>query len=159
MSTIENRRQFLKFCLTTGVAVSSFGAGLLLPRTAVAIWPKMAFEARSSASALKTLLGSEKSYQRRYAITVKARPYADDGGTKVTITISTSLKNVESVALIVTNNPTPLAAHFQFYGEEFKQITTRTKIEANGEIIAVLKTGDKLYNNRQKVDLSGCGCR
>ncbi len=128
------------------------------PRIALAIWPRAAFEARSVDAALNALLGSASTKERRYAISIKTRPYADDGGTKVTITVTTSIQDIESVTLIITSNPTPLIACFKFYGEQVEQVTTRTKMEAGGDVMAVIKTSDSLYSHSQKVDLTSCGC-
>jgi len=158
MNVNKERRLFLKFCLAAGAVVTTVGVGLLSPRVALAIWPRVAFEAQSVDAALKALWGREKTKKRRYAITIKTRPYADDGGTKVTITVTTNIQDIESIALIITSNPTPLIACFKFYENQVEQVSTRTKMALDGEVIAVVKTSDRLYSNSQKVDLTGCGC-
>jgi sulfur-oxidizing protein SoxY len=152
------RRMLVKCLLTNGIMVTAVCAGLFTPRSVLANWPKAAFEATSIPDVLTTLLGSEKTTDRRFATKVKARPHMDDGGTQVTVTVTTTIPNIDSITLLTTSNPTPLVASFRFGVKTMESLTTRIRMDGKGEVIAIIKSGDRLFSESVDVDFSGCGC-
>lgn len=150
------RRTFMKGTLagaTVGVAVS---AGLLTPRVVLAEWPKAAFESKNVADALSTLVGGDTS-EASEEITVKAPDIAENGAV-VPVTISTTLA-AESITILAEKNPSPLVASFDLGANNEGYVSTRIKMGKTSPVIAVVKSGGKLYSARKevKVTIGGCG--
>lgn len=158
MHTDNKRRLFLKYLLTNGAMATAAGAGIMTPLTALAAWPKAAFEATSIPTALKTLLGNDKTTSKLYTTEIKARPHLGGGGNQITVSITTTIPDIDSITLLTTNNPTPLVASFKFGGKIIQSLVTRIKMEGKGEVIVILKSGDRLFSESASVDFSSCGC-
>jgi len=150
------RRTLLKSTLaasSVGVAIS---AGILTPGQVLAAYPSAAFEAKTAGEALSAALGSD-SYQHSDAIKIKAPDIAENGSV-VPVTITSSLENVESISLLSESNSSPLVASFNLNGSQ-AYISTRIKMGKTGNVLAVVKSGGKLYANKKevKVTIGGCG--
>ncbi len=158
MDTDPKRRLFLKYLLAQGSITTAVCAGLITPNSAIASWPKKAFEATSIPNALQALLGQSETSTRRYATEIKARPHLDDGGTKITVSITTSLPDIDSITLLSTSNQTPLVACFKFGGRDVESLTTRIKMEGRGDVITIIKSRDRLFSESTSIDFSSCGC-
>jgi sulfur-oxidizing protein SoxY len=152
-----NRRTLLKRSLAVGAAGIAAGAGLLTPRMVLAAWPKAAFEAKGVDNAVNTLLGSA-SLTPSKAINIKAPPIAENGAV-VGVTVSTKINNVESISILVEKNGSPLAASFNLSANTNPFVGTRVKVSKTSSVIAVVKSGGKLYSagREVKVTIGGCG--
>ena len=151
------RRTLLKGSLSAGVLGVAAGAGLLTPQMVPAAWPKAAFDAKSVDSAVKTLLGSD-SLSASNDITITAPPIAENGAV-VNVAVSSTLKNAESISLLVEKNGSPLAASFNLSAQTEPFVKTRIKVAKTSSVIAVVKSGGKLYSagREVKVTIGGCG--
>ncbi len=156
------RRSLLKGSLTAGMAGVAATAGLLTPQMVMAAWPKAAFEAKGMNNAVKSLFGSE-GLTASGDISIKAPPIAENGAV-VNIAVSTSLKNVDSISILVEKNAQPLTSSFNLAAvtEPFiktRVIKTRVKVAKTSSVIAVVKSGGKLYSagREVKVTIGGCG--
>ena len=151
-----NRRTLLKRTLAVSAVSVAASAGLLAPGQVLAAYPKAAFEAKDSASALSAALGSG-SYEHSDSIKIKAPDIAENGSV-VPVTISSSLSDVESISLLSESNTSPLVASFNMGGSQ-AYISTRIKMGKTGNVVAVVKSGGKLYANKKevKVTIGGCG--
>lgn len=152
-----NRRSFLKGTLAGGVVAVAAAAGLLKPtRVLAAAWPASAFEAKSLDDALKALYGSS-ALSNSPEVNLNA-PLQAENGAVVPITISTKLPKVESIAILVKENPNPLVANVAFTGAE-GYFSTRIKMGKTSDVQVVVKAGGKLYTATQqiKVTVGGCG--
>ena len=151
------RRTLLKGSLSAGVLGVAAGAGLLTPQMVLAAWPKAAFDAKSVDSAVKTLLGSD-SVSASNDITITAPPIAENGAV-VNVAVSSTLKNAESISLLVEKNGSPLAASFNLSAQTEPFVKTRIKVAKTSSVIAVVKSGGKLYSagREVKVTIGGCG--
>ena len=131
-------------------------AGLLAPGQALAAYPTAAFEAKDSAAALSAALGSG-SFEHSDDIKIKAPDIAENGSV-VPVTISSSLAGVESISLLSESNNSPMVASFNLNGSQ-AFISTRIKMGKTGNVLAVVKSGGKLYANKKevKVTIGGCG--
>ncbi len=149
-----NRRTLLKRSLALGAV--SLTAGLLTPGQVLAAYPKEAFEAKDTAGALNGMLGSS-SYDTSSDIKIKAPDIAENGAV-VPVTISSGLSNVESISLLVESNPSPLVGSFNLHGSP-AYASTRVKMSKTGNVLAVVKSGGKLYASKKevKVTIGGCG--
>ena len=157
MSTEIKRRIFLKRSLTAGAVGVAAGAGLLAPQQILAAWNQAAFEAKEVPGALNALLGSSTS-EPSEAIKIKAPDIAENGAV-VPITVETTLADVESIAIIASENPVPLVANFNLGKNALGFVSTRIKMGKTGDVIAVVKAGGKLYSAKKgvKVTIGGCG--
>jgi sulfur-oxidizing protein SoxY len=66
---------------------------------------------------------------------------------------------VESISIIVPNNPNPLAATFKLTPSSGGLVSTRIKMGKTSEVHAVVMAGGKLYSASKevKVTIGGCG--
>lgn len=151
------RRTLLKGSLTAGMAGIAAAAGLLTPQMVMAAWPKAAFEAKSVDSATQSLLGSS-GLTGSNDITIKAPPIAENGAV-VNVAVETKMANVESISILVEKNGQPLASSFNLSAATEPFIKTRIKVAKTSNVIAVVKSGGKLYSagREVKVTIGGCG--
>lgn len=91
-------------------------------------------------------------------ITLKAPDIAENGAV-VPVSIKTDLESVESISIIVENNPNPLAASFELSPEAKAEVSTRIKMNKTSNVIAVVKADGKLHTTQKevKVTIGGCG--
>ena len=151
-----NRRTLLKRTLAASAVSVAASAGLLMPGQVLAAYPKAAFKAKDIKTALTDALGAP-SYQDSGDIKVKAPDIAENGAV-VPVTISTGMSNVESISILSSSNSSPLIATFNLSNAE-PYISTRIKMGKTGNVIAVVKSGGKLYAAKKevKVTIGGCG--
>jgi sulfur-oxidizing protein SoxY len=152
-----NRRTFLKGSVAGSVLAVAATAGLLTPvRVLAAAWPAAAFDAKSVEDALKGLYGSSTAAEST-AISIKA-PIQAENGAVVPIAVSTSLANVESIAILVAGNVNPLVANVNFTGAE-GYFSARMKMGKTSDVKVIVKSGGKLHMASQqiKVTVGGCG--
>ena len=151
------RRTFLKGTLASGMAGMAVSAGLLTPRAVLAAWPESSFGAKSIPSALEALLGSA-SHSPSGDIKIKAPDIAENGAV-VPITISSSMSGVEAIAVMVEKNPQPLACAYDLGSNTEAFVSTRVKMGKTSDLVAVVKSGGKLFSAKKtvKVTIGGCG--
>ena len=151
------RRTFLRNTLATAVLVAVGGTGLFSPHRALAAeWPKDAFTAKKLDEAISALFGST-ALSPSASIKLKAPAQAENSA-QVQIQVTAELPNVEAIAIFVEKNPSPLVAHASFSGAE-GYFSARMKMAQTSDVVAVVKSGGKLYTARQniKVTVGGCG--
>lgn len=129
----------------------------LAPLRAFAARPEQAFEAKSGADALKEMFG-QSDLTASDAIQIKAPDIAENGAV-VPITVKFDVPDAESVALIVDENPQPLAAAFGLTSHSGGLVSTRIKMGKTSKVHAVIKAGGKLHtaSKEVKVTIGGCG--
>ena len=157
MNINMKRRLFLKASLATGVVGMAAGTGLLTPRTVLAAWNTAAFNAESVGAALKAGMGSDATTDSA-DITLEI-PDNPENGAVVPVAVATTLTGVQSIALLVEKNIKPLCGIF-YPGKRMKPaLSIRVKVGESADVIAVIKSGDKLYSARKavKVTIGGCG--
>lgn len=157
MSTEIKRRIFLKRSLTASAVGVAAGAGLLAPQQILAAWNQAAFEAKEVPNALNALMGSSTT-EPSDAIKIKAPDIAENGAV-VPITVETTLADVESIAIIASENPVPLVANFNLGKNAQGFVSTRIKMGKTGDVIGVVKAVGKLHSAQKgvKVTIGGCG--
>ena len=91
-------------------------------------------------------------------VKLKAPEIAENGAI-VPINVSTTLDNVESIMIFVENNPQPLSSGYQLTSLSEPSIGTRLKMGKTSNVMAAVKSGDKVYTSTQevKVTIGGCG--
>jgi sulfur-oxidizing protein SoxY len=143
------RRQFVSFFGTALVALAA------LPRLVLA-WPKAFSE--TSTDGVKAELFPGMEAKTSDLITLKAPAIAENGAV-VPITVSTDLPEVTKIALVVNENPNPLAASFNLTPQSVPTVSTRLKMGKTTMVTALVSAGGQLYSVEQevKVTIGGCG--
>lgn len=147
----HTRRTLLK-CGLILVAIAG------LPRVLLAAaWPQKTFSATSASDALKSLLGTDVTTQSDQ-IELKVPEIAENGAV-VPVSIKTSLENVESISIVVKNNPRPMVATFEIPSGTLPKISGRIKMGETSDVMAVVKTSNGIYSTARevKVTIGGCG--
>ena len=146
-----NRRQALKWMGAIGAACVGLASGLLRPIAAWASWNTGGFMAKDLQAALKAI-GAEKAAESK-DITIKA-PATARNGAVVSVDVQSSIRGTESIAILADSNILPLAGIFKIPASAEPWVSTRIKMRATGNVIAVVKAGGKAYIARRKVNVS-----
>jgi len=151
------RRTFLKGTLTSSMVGVAVSAGILSPRMVLAAWPESGFAAKGVNDAVNALFGSS-SHSPSGDIKIKAPDIAENGAV-VPITVSTKIGNVEAISLLVEKNPQPLCCNFELADNTEGFVSTRIKMGKTSDVVAIVKSGGKLFsaNKQVKVTIGGCG--
>jgi len=157
MNTNMKRRVFLKGSLAAGTVGVAVGAGLLAPQAVMAAWPTAAFEAKSIEDALGASMGGKQTAQSD-DIKIKAPDIAENGAV-VPVSVNAGMDGVESIAMLVAGNESPMVANFVMGEGGVADVSTRIKMAKTSDVVAVVKAGGKLFANRKsvKVTIGGCG--
>jgi len=153
------RRSFLKGTLATGAAAVAVNAGLLTPSTVLAAdWNKGAFSAKSIDDALNATYGASNA-SASGDVKLVAPAIAENGAvTPITVDAS-GIDGVESIAILASKNPMPLACEYAFGASAQGFVSTRIKMGETQNVVAIVKAGGKLLKAEQevKVTIGGCG--
>jgi len=151
------RRTFLQGTMATGMIGLAASAGILTPKAVLAAYPQAGFDAKNVDDALNSVYSSS-AHSASGDIKIKAPDIAENGAV-VPITISTSMSKVESIAILIEKNPAPLAASFDLNAGTEGFVSTRVKMGKTSAVVAVVKSGGKLYSASKdvKVTIGGCG--
>jgi len=144
-----------RFLLKGGMALLAIAS---LPRTLLAaIWPEKVFSYTDAEPALEAQYGTALTIPSD-KIEIKLPEIAENGAV-VPVTINTTLKNVESISIVVKNNPRPMAAIFEIPPGTRTKIACRIKMGMTSKVMAVVKTNDGIYSTSKevKVTIGGCG--
>ena len=149
----QKRRIILKAALASGAVSAAMSAGLAYTNpTTKSAWPKEAFNARTVDDALLELTGNNTIIPSPNKISIKAPTIAENGVAH--ITIKSNIPDTESISIFIPNNTSPLVANFKLTPSVINTIITRIKIENSGDIVAVIKAGNKLYSATTKMRLT-----
>jgi len=150
------RRNVLKGAGATGVVSVAFAAGLLKPGMALADWNKAAFESKDLAGAINGVGGGAATASGD--ITVTAPDIAENGAV-VPVTITSKIAGTDAIAIVSEKNGFPLIADFKLMNGAEGYVSTRIKMGATSNVIAVVHAGGKAYKAHKevKVTIGGCG--
>ncbi len=137
-------------------AMTAMAAVVALPRVLWAARPDAAFKATSAEDVMSELFGATPEASDAVAMKI---PDIAENGAVVPVTVSTDLADVESISVVVDNNPTPLAASFEMSPRTPAKVAVRIKMGQSSNVQAVVKAGGKLYSTAKevKVTIGGCG--
>src|SRR5262249_50032611 len=109
------------------------------------------------AASIKALYGS-KTPQASDAVNLDAPEIAENGAV-VPITVSTTLPDVASIAIVVPGNPFPLAAHYVIGPGTSAMVANRLKMAKTSMVMALVESGGKVFSASKevKVTVGGCG--
>ena len=151
------RRLILKSAIAG--LVSGFGIGWW-PKVAraadAAQWPKDAFTQKSEADAIKALYGKEAEASDKVKLDA---PEIAENGAVVPISVSSTLPDVTSIAVLVTENPFPLAASYKIPAGTSAMVSNRLKMAKTSKVVALVELNGKIYSATKevKVTVGGCG--
>jgi sulfur-oxidizing protein SoxY len=119
-------------------------------------WPKDAFSQKSEVAAIKALYGQTPEASDK--VSLDAPEIAEDGEV-VPISVSTALPNVTSIAIVVSENPFPLAASYPIPPGTSAMVASRLKIAKTSKVLALVEAGGKVFSAGKvvKVTIGGCG--
>lgn len=151
------RRIFLRGTLAASAAGVAAAAGLLRPQAVLAAWPKAAFEAKSLDGALSGAYGMSE-HSASGEIKIKAPDIAENGAV-VPVTVTSDIAPTESISILALENAQPLTSTFELSPKATGYVSTRIKMGKTADVVAVVKSGGKLYSAKKevKVTIGGCG--
>ncbi|SHG48854.1 thiosulfate oxidation carrier protein SoxY [Bradyrhizobium erythrophlei] len=119
-------------------------------------YPEDAFRQKSDADAVKALYG--KTAEASDKVKMDAPEIAENGAV-VPISVSSTLADVTSIAILVAENPNALAASYQIPAGTLPSVASRLKMAKTTNVIAIVEAGGKLYSTSKevKVTVGGCG--
>jgi len=119
-------------------------------------YPEEAFKQKGEADTIKSLYG--KTAEKSDKVKLDAPEIAENGAV-VPISVSSSLPDVTSIAILVTENPNTLAAAYRILPGTAPAVSNRLKMAKTSNVIAVVEAGGKLYSATKevKVTVGGCG--
>jgi sulfur-oxidizing protein SoxY len=149
------RRRFLKRALAASTVIAG-GTWFRPTHSLAAGWPQEAFSAKAVEKVLTALYGRSDAIES-LAISFKT-PVQAENGALVPIEVSTTLPQVESIAIIVDKNPQPLVANTNLSGAE-PFIGLHIRMHETSAVRAMVRSEGQLYTNATliKVTVSGYG--
>ncbi|MDB5596110.1 MAG: putative exported protein of unknown function with sulfur oxidation protein precursor SoxY domain [Hyphomicrobiales bacterium] len=119
-------------------------------------WPAEAFRQKTEQDAIKALFG--KMAEESDKVKLDAPEIAENGAV-VPISVSATIPDVTSVAIMVVDNPSSLAAFYKFPAGTLPSVGNRLKMAKTTNVVAVVEAGGKLYSAKKevKVTVGGCG--
>ena len=130
---------------------------VLFTKKSYAAWPKKSFDIKDLTDSVKSVYG-HNNLEESSKVKLKAPSIAENGAI-VPINVSTTIENVDSIMIFVENNPQPLTSGYQLTKLAEPSIGTRLKMGKTSNVMAAVKSGDKVYTSTQevKVTIGGCG--
>ncbi len=152
-----HRRRLLTLA-TAGTAAGLLAAGSwpLLARADADAYPTAAFDSKKQDEALKDLFGSKPQTSDKITLTA---PAIAENGAVVPITVESALPKVTRIAIMVPENPFPLASDFVIPDGTEPYVSSRIKMGKTSSVIALVESDGKLYSTSKlvKVTVGGCG--
>jgi sulfur-oxidizing protein SoxY len=152
------RRLFLQGSLAASAMGVLATTGLLIPSSAMAAWPKEAFQAKELSEAMQKLLGTDTTAQDQKKVWIDADDAAEDGA-QVRLEVHADLPDIDSISIFAVNNPIPLIATFKLEPGTKGFIATKIKMAESGEVVAVVKAGETLLSARKHIKVTAGGCK
>ena len=151
-----NRRNFIKNSMLFAGSLVAIPS-LIVSGKAYAAWPEKSFDIKDLTESVSSVYG-HSNLEESSKVKLKAPEIAENGAI-VPINVSTTLDNVESIMIFVENNPQPLSSGYKLTSLSEPSIGTRLKMGKTSNVMAAVKSGDKVYTSTQevKVTIGGCG--
>ena len=144
------RRLFIKGALALTALMS-------MPRALfAAAWPQQAFTSTVAREALINLLGTDQTtLSDEINLTL---PAIAESGANVPLSVKTTLPGIESISIIVENNPRPLAISFEFSPDTLPKLACRIKMAETSEVMAVVVTNRGIFSTSRETKVTVGGC-
>jgi len=146
------RRTLLKTSLAASLIAST---GMLIPGRAIAAYPKTAFQSDDATAAMTEALGMS-DYTESADIKIRAPEIAENGAV-VPVQVISSMSDIVSISIVISNNPTPFIASFNLHGSD-GFVSTRVKMAKTSDVLAIVKAGGKLHAAKKEIKVTIGGC-
>jgi sulfur-oxidizing protein SoxY len=146
----------LKGAGATGALAAALAVGLLKPGPALAAWNKGAFDAKTTADAMKAL-GMTNAVESK-DIQIRAPEIAENGAV-VPIDITSTIPGTTSISVFVEKNPFPYTGTFDVSQGALPFVHLRVKIGESSPVRVVVAADGKYFTTAKevKVTIGGCG--
>ncbi len=150
------RRDTLKAGGGIGVFGLLVAAGMIKPGAAIAARDQAMFSASSLDEAFQAMNAGTPTESGDVQI---VGPDIAENGAVVPVGVTSSLANVEQIAIMIEKNPNMLAATFALPAGTLADVQTRVKMGQTSDVFAVVKADGKFFMAKKeiKVTLGGCG--
>jgi len=152
----DNRRAFIKKSVTLGAYSIIATSGLLSSPEATAKWLPDTTSTPSLQQTLQRLFKDQEIIASDKIDILLPRIAVN--GAAVPITVTSTLNGVESIAILVEKNPTPLAAKFELSPDLAPFVSTRLKITESSAVLVIVETSEGFYSAGEKVIVTLGGC-
>jgi sulfur-oxidizing protein SoxY len=152
MAMKANRRNFLK----TTFALSATLIALLQSRQAFSAWQAANFAPDTFDAAMKQLFKGKPIVDSDDINLII--PEIAENGALVPVTVSTNLKDIRHIAILVEQNPVPLIIQIQLTPEIEPTLSTRLKLASSSFVYAIAEGEKACYSVRKKVKVTIGGC-
>tara|TARA_Y100000389_G_scaffold205061_1_gene262610 strand:+ start:21673 stop:22134 length:462 start_codon:yes stop_codon:yes gene_type:complete len=151
-----NRRNFIKNSMLFAGTLAAVPS-VIFTNKAYAAWPKKSFDIKDLKDSINSVYG-HNNLEESSKVKLKAPSIAENGAI-VPINVSTTIDNVESIMIFVENNPQPLSSGYQLTELAEPAIGTRLKMGKTSNVMAAVKSGNKVFTSTKevKVTIGGCG--
>lgn len=144
-----------KFLITT-IAFSAAGIALFKSSLANAEWLSADFEPGSFDATMKQLLKGKPIVETdKIDLNI---PEIAENGALVPITVTGSLKDIKNLAIVVEQNPIPLAIEAVLMPELEPFLSARLKLASTSFVFAIAETEKVCYSVKKKVKVTIGGC-
>jgi sulfur-oxidizing protein SoxY len=150
---MQNRRTTLQQSMMLASLLVSAG----FPHFAHAAFNKTAFDAKSVQDAVKAYGGSALTESKDIVFT---GPDVAENGAVVPVALSTNLKGVKQLLILVEKNPSILVAMFNVSDAIEANFSTRIKMNETSNVfaVAIMVDGKALFTKKEvRVTLGSCG--
>jgi sulfur-oxidizing protein SoxY len=152
----DNRRAFIKKSIALGGYSILASSGLFASFKANAEWLSETTSTNILQQTIKRLFKNQKIVESDQ-IDIQI-PKTAENGAAVPITVTSSLRNVESIAILVEKNPIPLAAKFKLSPDLDPFVSARLKITESSAVAVIVETNEGFYSTSKKVIVTSNGC-
>jgi sulfur-oxidizing protein SoxY len=147
-----NRRKFLKIAF----AISTAGLSILQSILVHAGWFAADFAPTTFDAAMKQLLKDKKVVETdKIVLTI---PEIAENGALVPVTVTSTLEEINSFALLAELNPVPLAIQVQLTPDIEPFLSARLKLAETSYVYALAETEKGWFSARKKVKVTIGGC-
>ena len=137
--------------------LGALALAVMQPWTALAaVWNKDAFVAKTAQDALKGIGAVDAAPSKDLVIEA---PQIAENGAVVPVEIASRIPGTTAIAVLIENNPFPLAAKFDFMEGALPFVKLNVKMGETSDIRAVAWAGGRQFaaTKEIKVTIGGCG--
>lgn len=153
----NKRREFIKKMLSIAGYSLTLTSSFLYSSLTKAQWFNANYSPGKYDETLSRLFNGAKIIDSN-KIKLGRLPRVAEDGRLVPIIVSSSLKNVEKIYILVEKNPTPLSAEFYLSPAVEPRISARLKMAETSDVIVIIEADGKYYRKSQNVKVIEGGC-
>lgn len=113
-------------------------------------WPRSSFAASSVDAVLEELFGTS-DYQSSSLINI-VFPESIPDDAAVPIEVSSDLRAVESITIVVGGHPQPLNSRYEFGPTAVPYVSTRVKFPPSGQLLVLVQAAGQLYATHKLIN-------